>query len=476
MDNQDSHSRGSSTAGSELRILIIANHASLRFGGEASLPFYYFRFLRERNYETWLLVHERTRSELQTVFREDMGRIHFTTDTFVQLFLWRCGEFLPHRVSYFTFRLLVRLLTQWKQRRIARKLIRDNKINVVHQPIPVSPREPSLLHSLGVPVVVGPMNGGMKYPPGFRKRERLFVRLIMPMGDAVADLLNILVPGKRWATTLIVANRRTRAALPASLRGTIVELTENGVDLSNWTPKRRHPRNNGAERKPHSSGDTTNRHRPPTRFAYIGRLIDWKGVDILIRAFDKVQLQWPAELDIIGEGPERPALEKLVTSLGFIASGSRTNGAGVSCFLKEACAVRFLGWLSRVECAEQLKRIDVLVLPSLLECGGAVVLEAMASAVPVIATNWGGPADYLDETCGILVDPESPQAFMTGLQAAMIKLAQQPDLRYSMGTAGHRKVSAKYDWNSKIDTITDIYQDSVKRFSARPTRRQLPQN
>jgi glycosyltransferase involved in cell wall biosynthesis len=101
-----------------------------------------------------------------------------------------------------------------------------------------------------------------------------------------------------------------------------------------------------------------------------------------------------------------------------------------------------------------------MVLPSLLECGGAVVLEAMAMGLPVIATNWGGPADYLDSTCGFLIDPTSKEAFVNGLTDAMIKLSLSPELRLSMGRAGLERVQKYFDWDRKVDRILEIYQET----------------
>lgn len=75
--------------------------------------------------------------------------------------------------------------------------------------------------------------------------------------------------------------------------------------------------------------------------------------------------------------------------------------------------VVFSGWLSQEKCAIKLQQADALVLPSLREPGGAVVMEAMAVGLPVIATNWGGPADYLNSACGILVEPTSKEGFLT---------------------------------------------------------------
>ncbi|MEG4535459.1 glycosyltransferase family 4 protein [Microcoleus sp. D2_18a_D3] len=117
--------------------------------------------------------------------------------------------------------------------------------------------------------------------------------------------------------------------------------------------------------------------------------------------------------------------------------------------------------LSQEKCAIKLKQADALVLPSLRECGGAVVMETMAVGLPVIATNWGGPTDYIDSTCGILVEPTSKEGFVKGLTDAMLKLAHSPELRQSMGCAGRERVRQHFDWERKVDRILEIYQQTI---------------
>jgi glycosyltransferase involved in cell wall biosynthesis len=152
-------------------------------------------------------------------------------------------------------------------------------------------------------------------------------------------------------------------------------------------------------------------------------------------------------LTLIGDGASRPAYEAQATELGI------------------ADRVRFRGWLPQEQCAREMRQADVLVLPSLYECGGAVVLEAMACALPVIATHWGGPADYLTPHCGILVDPIDRVAFVNGLADAMRRLAAQPQLRKELGYAGRARAVALFDWERKIDAILDIYADAVGRYN-----------
>ncbi len=409
-----------------MRVVIVAEHASTQFGGEAFLPLHYFRLLRSRNIEAWLVVHSRTQTELETLFPEDCDRMHFVADTWLHRWLYHCGRFLPRRLMTATTEPLSHLYTQILQRRLVRRLVREHKIDIVHEPMPVSPKYPSLMFALGAPVIIGPLNGGMEFPPAFQYRQSQLVKLTVNLIRQFSDLVNHLLPGKIRAQTLVVANERTRQALPTGVRGKIIELVENGVDLSVWHPVELEPK------EPNKR----------VQFIFVGRLVDWKAVDLLLEAFGPVAAQTGALLEIIGDGVMRQKLEELTVHLGLVGS------------------VIFTGWLSQEQCAVKLQQADGLVLPSLLECGGAVVLEAMAMGLPVIATNWGGPRDYVDSGCGILIEPASREALVNGLTDAMLKLAQSPELRQRMGRAGQERVLKYFDWERKLDQIIEIYQQT----------------
>lgn len=428
----------------EPRVVIVAEHASARFGGEAALPLHYFRVLRRRGVPVWLITHARTRDELIKLYPAD-PHVLYIEDTAWHRAMWRVGKWMPARISYFTVGFLSRFSTQLTQRRLVKRLVREQGITVVHQPMPVSPREPSMLYGFGVPVVIGPMNGGMDYPPGFQRHRGALERVLFGLGRASAALLNRLMPGKRHAALLLVANQRTRAALPAGVCTNIVEMVENGVDLSLWRPD-----------KP-VAASSVGESLDAVTFAFMGRLVDWKAVDLLLRAFAKAAAARPMRLLILGDGVERSRLEALAIELGIAQAPGALPSAGT---------VHFLGWLSQAECAQRLARVDALVLPSLLECGGAVVLEAMSLAKPVIATAWGGPLDYLDESCGILVPPQSQGKIIDGFRDAMVALAELSELRKRLGAHGLERVQRQFDWELKIDKMLDLY----RTVNARPLR------
>ncbi len=399
-----------------LRVLIVAEHASKRLGGEAILPYHLFRVLRSRGIDAWLVVHERTRAELTVLFPEDRERIRFVRDQTLQKLFYRASLLLPRRIAEATLGLANQLLTQWAQRPLVRALATQGSI--LHQPIPVSPRFPSLLAGQGSPLIVGPLNGGMEYPPAFRGTESRLSRMAIALGRSLSALVNAAISGKKNAAVVFVANERTRAALPSGLRGKIIEVPENGVDLTQWISE-------AAIQPPGTPS-----------FLFMGRLVDWKALELALEAIARIP---GARLDVIGDGPMLNPWRSLTASLNL------------------ADRVTFHGWLPQDECAHHLRTACALVLPSLYECGGAVVLEAMASAKPVIATAWGGPADYLDESCGFLIPPANRETVIAGFAQAMAEIMRSPGLAAQMGAAGRARVVAHFDWEKKVDAFLNIY-------------------
>jgi glycosyltransferase involved in cell wall biosynthesis len=425
-----------------IKTLLLAENASLESGGEAALAVHWFRELSRQGVSVWQLSHARSRRELYRLFPADKDRLVFVEDSWLQAGLWQLGRLLPQAVALFTTGWCIRLLTQMRQRRVAQQLVREHGINVVHLTMPVSPLEPTLIRQLGVPLVIGPLNGGMRYPPGFIRRERLWVRAFMKAGRALAVTANVLLPGKSEAAYLLAANERTKRVLLGAFPEAAARircLPENGVDTSVWRPV--------------SNAAVVTLAPAPVRLLFAGRLVDWKGGDLLLRAFAQaVQLSAvPLTLSIAGDGPMRRRWQALASRLGILGTRNAVPGK-----------VFFRGWLQTEACAEHMRQAEVFVLPSLLECGGAVVLEAMATGLPVIACDWGGPADYLDATCGVLLPVGSETELINALTQAIVKLARDPDLRRAMGQAGNRKAHTQYNWAMKAQEMTNVYLQSIR--------------
>lgn len=106
-----------------------------------------------------------------------------------------------------------------------------------------------------------------------------------------------------------------------------------------------------------------------------------------------------------------------------------------------------------------MQSIDVFVLPSLTEGTANAIIEAMAHAKPVIATDVGGTADIVTEEVGIVVPTDDSKA----LGAAMARLAGDPALRRAMGRAARNKFEQLFTARAVLPVLIDFYEGAVSK-------------
>jgi glycosyltransferase involved in cell wall biosynthesis len=409
------------------RVLIVGHYASDKIGGEASIPLHLFRRLRDRGVETWLVTHDSGRDELTASLADEVDRVIFVPSLRGFGPLLPLGERLPVATRALAWS-VTQLERQYAMLPVVRRLVRELRIDVVHQPISVSPTIGSPIRRVGAPVVMGPLNGGMDLPPAFRGRDSRGDRLRKSAAPLARRIVNRLAPGRLEAAVVLVANERTESLLPSGLRGEVRRMSDIGVTIQ--------PDPAPAPAVPDEASDSV------YRLCFLGRLVPLKGVDLLLRAFSEVVAELPdAELEIVGDGPQRAELEELATALGLTDR------------------VVFRGWLDPSGCVEALGRCDVFVFPSLQEAGGVAVLEAMAAGRPVIAARWGGPAELLDDDCAILVPVDSAAEFGDGLVAAMLDLSADPARRRILGHSARRRAGREFDWATLVDRALHLYEE-----------------
>ncbi len=171
----------------------------------------------------------------------------------------------------------------------------------------------------------------------------------------------------------------------------------------------------------------------------IGRFVAYKGYRYLLEAARLVQEKIPeAHWVLVGDGELRGELEGQCRRLGLEG------------------AVHFPGWQERVP--EHLALFDLFVLPSLGEHFGRVVLEAMAMAKPVVATDAGGvPEIVLHGQTGILVPPADP----TAMAAAVVNLLQDRAMADRLGQAGRRRVESEFSLARHVEAMEALYTSLV---------------
>ena len=414
------------TEADPLRILIVSPNISQKMGGEAVLPYHYIREIGGEEFDLHALAHARVRDEIKESAIADKATFHFVEDTAIEKTLFQIGERMPGAIRETVFNALIGVITSYRLAQTAKLLARATPFDVIHQPTPVSPMAPSFIDGDIAPLVIGPMNGAMTYPDGFRKEYSRGSEGFVGLARFVGELANKVFRGKAKAAKILVANARTAGGLPQNVdRANVETLVENGIDLALWTSEKT--------------------SKSPAHFVFVGRLVWWKAVDLAIEAFAK--LDRPATLTIIGDGPERAALETLCTTL-LQDKGPLT--------------VNFTGFLPQNEIRDHLAQSSALVLPSVRECGGAVVLEAFACRTPAIATDWGGPQDYITEETGILVAPQNREQFIDDLCAAMTSLIDRPDRVEAMGNAARERIESHFTWKAKATRMREIYQQLAK--------------
>ena len=158
---------------------------------------------------------------------------------------------------------------------------------------------------------------------------------------------------------------------------------------------------------------------------FVGRLAAIKGLGLLLEAVAALRGHYPAlRLVVVGDGTDRARLE---------ARASLPDLAG---------AVTFTGYRAQAEVARELAACDVFVLPSFAEGVPVVLMEAMASRRPVVATRVAGVAELVEDgVSGHLVAPGDPAALTKAIEA----LLADPVTRTRMGEAGRRRVEAEFD-------------------------------
>jgi len=176
---------------------------------------------------------------------------------------------------------------------------------------------------------------------------------------------------------------------------------------------------------------------PPGAFlmGIVGRLDPIKNHETLFRAFGTLRERLPdVHLLVIGDGPERKRLEALA-------------GDGVF----------FLG--NRLDVPEILRTLDVFVLSSRNEGISKTILEAMATAVPVVATHVGGNPELVEHgRTGFLVEPGDFQA----MASAILRYADNPELRIAHGQTGRKRVLENFTIEKMVRSYEEVYRRVAK--------------
>jgi glycosyltransferase involved in cell wall biosynthesis len=231
---------------------------------------------------------------------------------------------------------------------------------------------------------------------------------------------------------IIVGSKFTYEDMPDWAKGKCVYIPENGVDAACVARP--------GDRPPSSR---------PVRVAFVGRLVAYKGADLLVEAAKDLVRNGELELHIIGDGPERTALEAMAKRFAISHS------------------VHFHGWLPHAATLEKLRTCDLLALPSVREFGGGVVIEAMALGVAPVVADYGGPSEVVIEKAGIKVPFHDAASLVDGFKNAFAAVLASPSILVSLGEAASAHALEFLTWDAKASQILSVYDEAMGDPGAR---------
>jgi len=313
--------------------------------------------------------------------------------------------------------------------------LRAGRFDLVHRLIPLTPTAPSpiagKLKRIGVPFVMGPLNGGLPWPRQFdaaRRKEREWLSYVRG--------LHKLLPGyhatRRNAAAIIVGSRATFDQMPARYHPKCVYIPENAIDPDRFTVT------------------PTRRATPPIRVVFVGRLVPYKGPDMLLDAAAPLLQAGKVTLSILGDGPLMPDLQRRVAD-------------------QHLPGVELPGWIPHEQLQHRLAEADVFAFPSIREFGGAVVLEAMVMGCIPVVVDYGGPGELVTDDTGIKIPLASREQIVEHMRAALTDLADHPDRIEARRPAARQRVLDHFTWPAKARQVCEVYQAvlakrSVPRF------------
>ncbi len=325
----------------------------------------------------------------------------------------------------YPFSLAFELHAWWQLRR----RILAGEFDVVLRVLPVTAVLPSpfafLLRKGPIPFVIGPINGGLPWPPGFSQieREKQWVSNLR----SLYRFLPFARSTYRHAAAIIAASSQTHAEF-SRYRDKMFFIPENGISSSLCAGDKGRPEPNAR-----------------LELIFVGGLVARKACDLALRAAAPLLRAGLAHFTVVGDGPDRNSLEQLVAALGVEK------------------AVVFSGWLGLDQVFTRLRSADVLVFPSVRDFGGGVVFEALASgAVPVVA-DFGGPGDIVHPEVGYKAPLTNERDLVAQLEKALEELAHDRDLLERLRRQGMAYARERLTWDAKARDTTNVLRWVVRR-------------
>ena len=418
-----------------MRVLVLAEACNPDWTSVPLVGYNVVRALAERDdLRITLATHPRNRASLERDPLAEMVEIIYPDNEYVAARIYRLAQLFRGGsgkgwTTNTAFEGISYLFFEKELHKLVRNRLDAGEFDLIHRVTPVTPTVGSPLACwTTVPMILGPLNGGLPWPPEYPQLRSQENEFLVPLRK-LYKVMPYYRATYRNLRACIAGSQHTASEIPPSLRGRRYLLPENGVNPATFTL---------------AEGWT-----PPSgkfRFVTVGRLVPYKGLWLTLAAMRDSELLKSCELIVIGDGPDRGKLELMIRDFGLENS------------------VRMLGHLDQKTLSAQMRSSQCFVFPSLREFGGGVVLEAMACGLPSIIVDYGGPRDLIDDNSGILL-PMQPEAPMVdSLRAAMESVVGDPELCKKLAGNALSRIREEFTWAKKAEKLVAIYRGELRKI------------
>jgi glycosyltransferase involved in cell wall biosynthesis len=385
-----------------------------------------------KHFDNTLVTHARNASALQKSGTLEGGIVYINVpilDQLHDLFLKKILNYDYGSLKLTAFLIPYYIVYEFVIWSRLRSEIKAGRFALVHRLDPVSPVLASplswLMRNLKTPFSLGPINGGLPWPPGYgsASREKEWIRLFrwlythLPFSRSTYTKPKAVIVGSSY--TFLAAGRRVE-------RNRLFFIQQNGIPEKDILENRRYD------------------DMPPVRLCFLGRLVPLKNCNIVIRSAAALIREKKVRLDIVGDGWDRSNLEALTRDQGLEKD------------------VTFHGWLPHPGAMEILARSHIMALPSIREFGGGVVVEAMARGVVPIVVRYGGPSDLVEEGYGISLALKNEPDTVQDLERVLKELVKNPERIRQLGAAARVKARSTFTWERKTELLAAVMNHAME--------------
>lgn len=316
----------------------------------------------------------------------------------------------------------------WKQFKVR---LQKREFDLVHQLTPLSPtlapRPATWCKKIYVPFIWGPINGGVAWPKEFdaaRRQEKEWLTYVRGIYKVFPGFSR----ARKNASAILIGSRDTFAQMPKKYHDKCIYLPENGIDPARFNKRR------------------TRTASVPIRAAFLGRLVPYKGADMLIEAAEPLVREGKLIVDILGDGPEMPRLKAMIAA-------------------KNLTGITLHGNIPHTQVQDKLIDADVFAFPSIREFGGGVALEAMAVGVPCIVPNYGGLGELVTADTGWLIPMGPRESIIQGFRDVLSDLVKNPQKIEEKSGKAHDLIMRDFTWDAKAQKTLGIYKKVLATLS-----------